>query len=40
MALYIVQQDLKDIEKLKLYDVDGYRFSENDSNENEWVYTR
>ncbi len=40
MARYIVQQDLKDIEKLKLYDVDGYRFSENDSNENEWVYTR
>lgn len=40
MARYIVQNDLKDMEQLKLYDVDGYRFSENDSSDQEWVFTR
>lgn len=40
MARYIVQNDIKDVQKLKLYDIDGYRFSENDSTETEWVFTR
>jgi cytoplasmic iron level regulating protein YaaA (DUF328/UPF0246 family) len=40
MARYIVQNNVKEVEQLKLYDIDGYRFSENDSSEKEWVFTR
>ena len=40
MARYIVQNDIREVEKLKLYDIDGYRFSENDSAETDWVFTR
>lgn len=40
MARYLVQHNLDDIEDLKGYDVDGYRFHEALSTENEWVFTR
>lgn len=40
MARYITQKDLKEVEELKLYDIDGYHYSENDSTETEWVFVR
>jgi cytoplasmic iron level regulating protein YaaA (DUF328/UPF0246 family) len=40
MARYIVVNQIENAEDLKLYDVDGYRFQENLSSENEWVFTR
>ena len=40
MARYIAQKDLKKVEELKLYDVYGYHYSENDSSETEWVFVR
>ncbi len=40
MARYLIQNDLKDVEQLKLYNVDGYQYSENDSTEKEWVFVR
>lgn len=40
MARYIVENQINDPERLKRYDVDGYRFQENLSSENEWVFTR
>lgn len=40
MARYIVQHNIKDVEKLKTYTVDGYAFDVNQSSEDEWVFTR
>jgi len=40
MARYIVEQNISTAEELKLYDVDGYRFHEALSQEDEWVFTR
>lgn len=40
MARYLIQNELNDIEELKLYNVDGYLFDENQSSENEWVFVR
>ncbi len=40
MARYIIENQINDPEQLKRYDVDGYRFQENLSSENEWVFTR
>jgi len=40
MARYIVEKNLKNIEDLKGYDVDGYRFHESMSTDIEWVFTR
>lgn len=40
MARYIVTHGIKDAEKLKGYDVDGYMFDVNLSTEDEWVFTR
>lgn len=40
MARYIIQKQLSNIEDLKEYNVDGYRFHETLSSENEWVFTR
>lgn len=40
MARYIVENNLKNIEDLKGYDVDGYRFHESLSVGDEWVFTR
>lgn len=40
MARYLVQNDIKQMEELKGYDVDGYSFDERQSSENEWVFVR
>lgn len=40
MARYIISNNIEDPEQLKLYDVDGYNYYENQSNENEWVFIR
>jgi cytoplasmic iron level regulating protein YaaA (DUF328/UPF0246 family) len=40
MARYIVQNNLKEIEELKLYTVDGYTYDEKQSTESEWVFVR
>ena len=40
MARYLIQNAITDIEELKLYNIDGYSFDTNQSNENEWVFVR
>ena len=40
MARYLIQNQLTNIEELKLYSVDGYTFDSNQSTENEWVFVR
>lgn len=40
MARYLIQNQITNIEDLKLYSVDGYSFDAKQSNENEWVFVR
>ena len=40
MARYLIQNQISNIEELKLYNIDGYSFDANQSNENEWVFVR
>lgn len=40
MARYCIENNISDPEELKLYNVDGYQFDVNQSNENEWVFVR
>jgi cytoplasmic iron level regulating protein YaaA (DUF328/UPF0246 family) len=40
MANYILKNNLQHSEELKNYDLDGYRFDENQSTDKEWVFTR
>lgn len=40
MARYIILNDIKDPEELKLYNVDGYTFDVNNSTEEEWLFVR
>ena len=40
MARYIVKNNISNPEELKSFDIDGYRFDENLSSENDWVFTR
>lgn len=40
MARYLVQNELQTVEELKLYNVDGYTFDDQQSTENEWVFIR
>ena len=40
MARYIIENDLKSTEELKLYNVDGYTFDVKASTEKEWVFVR
>ncbi len=40
MARYLIQNQVTNIEELKLYSVDGYTFDANQSSENEWVFVR
>ena len=40
MARYVIEQDINDVNELKGYDVDGYRYHESMSTETEWVFTR
>jgi len=40
MARYIIQNKIKQPSKLKFFEEDGYKFDEQLSSENEWVFTR
>ena len=40
MARYIVKNDINNPEDLKSFNIGGYRFDENLSSENDWVFTR
>ncbi len=40
MARYIVQNKIKQPQKLKFFEEDGYKFDEELSSENEWVFKR
>lgn len=40
MANYIIKNELTDVEELKSFNVGGYRYDENLSTENDWVFTR
>lgn len=40
MARYIVDHNIYDPEKIKEFNVEGYRYDESLSSENEWVFTR
>jgi cytoplasmic iron level regulating protein YaaA (DUF328/UPF0246 family) len=40
MARYLIEQNISEIEQLKLYDVDGYQYNDLLSSNDEWVFTR
>lgn len=40
MARYIVDHSINNVEDLKAFNTDGYRYDENLSTENDWVFTR
>lgn len=40
MARYIIENDITNVEEIKYFNVDGYRFDENLSKGDEWVFTR
>ena len=40
MARYMVQNRVQDVEALKSFDTDGYRFRSDLSGENDWVFSR
>ncbi len=40
MARFIVDNEIKDVEEIKAFNVGGYRFDANLSSEDEWVFTR
>ncbi len=40
MARYLIENQLSDIEELKLYNVDGYGYNELQSTKDEWVFIR
>ncbi|TXI20264.1 MAG: peroxide stress protein YaaA [Nitrosomonas sp.] len=40
MSRYIIHNKLTDSETIKHFDIAGYRFSEGDSNQDTWIFTR
>ncbi len=40
LSRYIIQNQLSNIEDIKAFDVDGYKFNEKVSSGNNWVFTR
>ena len=40
MARYIIDKKISDPEEIKLFDIDGYSFDVNMSNEDNWVFVR
>ena len=40
LSRYIIQNQLSDIEDIKSFDVDGYKFNKKLSKDNNWVFTR
>jgi cytoplasmic iron level regulating protein YaaA (DUF328/UPF0246 family) len=40
MARYLIEQNITDVEELKLYNVDSYQYDDLLSTDSEWVFTR
>src|SRR5690606_41276994 len=40
MCAYIIRNRIKDIEEIKNFDTEGYRYSAASSSANQWVFTR
>ncbi len=40
MARYIIENEIQDVEQLKLYNLDGYSFDVNSSTDTDWVFVR
>jgi hypothetical protein len=40
MARYLLQNEISQIDELKLYNVDGYAYDDKLSTEKEWVFVR
>jgi cytoplasmic iron level regulating protein YaaA (DUF328/UPF0246 family) len=40
MARFVLENEIKGVEDLKFFDLDGYSFNENLSSENEWIFVR
>ena len=40
MARYIIDNQINDVEEIKQFNVDGYRFDENLSSPSQWIFTR
>jgi cytoplasmic iron level regulating protein YaaA (DUF328/UPF0246 family) len=40
MARYIIQNNVVDLEQLKSYGIDGYRYDEKLSDKGDWVFVR
>ncbi len=40
MTRYILENRIEDPEQIKLFDIEGYTFSESLSNMKEWVFIR
>lgn len=40
MAAYVIKNRIKDVQDIKKFDVSGYKFSPEQSNEKEWVFMR
>ena len=40
MSAYVIKNRIKNVEKIKQFDVSGYQYNEAMSNTKEWVFTR
>lgn len=40
MARYLIQNKLDEVTSLKLYNLDGYQYDDNNSSENQWCFVR
>ncbi len=40
MARFLIENELKTIQDLKSYNLDGYSYNEKLSNDNDWVFVR
>lgn len=40
MARFIIENEIENLEEIKSFSMDGYRFSQNISNEKEWIFLR
>jgi cytoplasmic iron level regulating protein YaaA (DUF328/UPF0246 family) len=40
MTSYIIRNQLSDVEEIKAFDSEGYRYNEGLSSDDDWVFTR
>jgi hypothetical protein len=40
MAAFVIKNRIKDVQDIRKFDVSGYKFSPEQSNEKEWVFMR